>query len=171
MAKGEIILVDEKDNEVGTGEKIEVLRDGKLHRAFSIFIFNSEGEILLQKRAKTKYHSAGLWSNSCCSHPRPNQNLKEEARKRLREEMGIDCDLKEIFSFIYRVNLENLIEHEFDHVFIGRFDGRPEPNEREAEDWKWINPKELTKDVKENPEKYTRWFKIALDRVLKENEA
>ncbi len=171
MVKEEIILVDEKDNEVGTGEKLEVHRSGKLHRAFSIFIFNSRGETLLQKRAKTKYHSAGLWSNSCCSHPRPNQNLEEEARKRLREEMGISCDLKEIFSFLFRANLGNLIEHEVDHVFIGRFDGRPEPNEREAEDWKWINPGELTRDVKENPGKYTHWFKIALDRALKENKA
>lgn len=166
MTEKEIILVDEKDNEVGTGEKMQVHQAGLLHRCFSIFIFNSKGELLLQKRAKSKYHSGGLWSNTCCSHPRPNQNLKEEAKRRLKEEMGIDCDLKEIFSFIYKAKLGNLIEYEFDHVFFGKFDGNPKPNKREVEDWKWINPKELKKDIKENPQKYTFWFKKILNKVL-----
>ena len=166
MVGGKIILVDKKDNKLGAGEKLKVHREGKLHRAFSIFIFNSQGEILLQKRAKTKYHSAGLWSNACCSHPKVNKNIKDEAEKRLKEEMGIKCSLKEIFSFVYRANLGNLIEHEFDHVFVGEFNGNPKPNKKEAEDWKWINPKELKKDFKKNPENYTYWFKIILNDVL-----
>ncbi len=167
MTRGEIIIVDKKDEEVGTGDKITVHRTGLLHRAFSIFIFNSRREIMLQQRAKSKYHSPGLWSNACCSHPRPNQNLKDEVHTRLKKEMGIDCDLKEIFSFMYKANLGNLTEHEFDHVFVGRFDGNPKPNKLEAEDWKWINPKKLKKDIKENPNKYTYWFKLTLDKVLK----
>lgn len=162
-----IILVDKKDNEIGVGEKLKVHQEGKLHRAFSIFIFNSKGEMLLQKRAKTKYHSPGLWTNTCCSHPGPNKNLEEEAKRRLKEEMGINCQLKEIFSFIYKVNLGSLIEHEFNHVFIGKFNGKPTVNAKEADDWEWINTKELKKDVRKNPEKYAYWFRLILDKVLK----
>lgn len=162
-----IILVDKKDNEIGVGEKLKVHKEGKLHRAFSIFIFNSKGEVLLQKRAKTKYHSPGLWTNTCCSHPGPNKNLEEEAKRRLKEEMGINCQLKEIFSFIYKVNLGSLIEHEFNHVFIGKFNGKPTVNAKEADDWEWINTKELKKDVRKNPEKYAYWFRLILGRVLK----
>ena len=164
----EIILVDENDKEVGIGEKLEVHRQGKLHRAFSILIFNSKGEILIQKRPRSKYHSAGLWSNTCCSHPRSNETLKEAVNRRLKEEMGIEgveCQLKEIFSFVYRVDLGNLTEYELDHVFIGEFDGTPKPDKREVEDWKWISPRELRKDIKENSEKYTYWFKIILDKA------
>jgi len=164
MAKKEIILVDEKDNEIGRGEKLKVHREGKLHRAFSIFIFNSKGEMLIQQRAKTKYHSANLWSNTCCSHPKPNETLEKATQRRLKEEMEIQCDLKELFSFIYRVNLGNLIEHEFNHVFVGKFDGNPKPNREEVQDWKWITVKDLKKDIKENPEKYSYWFKIILDK-------
>ena len=148
--KEEIILVDEKDNEVGIGEKLKVHREGKLHRAFSIFIFNPKGEMLLQKRAKTKYHSLGLWTNTCCSHPRPNELLVEAIYRRLKEEMGINCDLKKIFSFVYKADLGEMTEYEFDHVFIGKFDENPYLNKEEAEDWKWISPGELKKDVKEN---------------------
>jgi len=165
-----IILVDKKDNQIGVEEKIKAHLEGKLHRAFSIFLFNAKGEMLIQKRAKGKYHSGSLWSNACCSHPRPNQDIKQEAKTRLKEEMGIDYDskdLKEIFSFIYKAKLGDLIEYEFDHVFMGKFEGNPKPNKEEAEDWKWVNPEELKKDVKENPEKYTEWFRIILDRVLK----
>jgi len=164
--KEEIILVDEKDNEVGVGKKLKVHREGKLHRAFSIFIFKSKGDLLLQKRASGKYHSSGLWTNTCCSHPRPNELLAKAAHRRLREEMGIDCELKEIFSFVYKANLGDLTEYEFDHVFIGKFDGNPILNEEESEDWKRMKPEELKVDVKENPEKYTYWFKLILDRVL-----
>lgn len=162
-----IILVDKKDNEIGVGEKLKVHQEGKLHRAFSIFIFNSKEEMLLQKRAKTKYHSPGLWTNTCCSHPGPNKNLEEEVKRRLKEEMGINCQLKEIFSFIYKVNLGSLIEHEFNHVFIGKFNGKPIVNAKEADDWEWINTKEFKKDVRKNPEKYAYWFRLILDRVLK----
>lgn len=163
----EIILVDEKDNEVGTDEKLKIHQEGKLHRAFSIFIFNSKKEMLLQKRAKTKYHSAGLWTNACCSHPRPGQNLQDEARRRLKEEMGIETQLRELFSFIYKADLGNLTEYEFDHVFIGKFEGEPLLNKEEADDWKWINVKELRENVKRRPEEYTFWFRLVLDRVLR----
>ena len=167
MDRKKVILVDEKDNEVGVGEKLKVHQEGKLHRAFSIFIFNSKNEMLLQKRAKTKYHSPALWTNACCSHPRPKKDLKSEAKRRLKEEMGIDCELKEVFSFIYKVNLGNLTEHEFDHVFVGKFDGNPMPDNKEADDWKWVNINELRQDVKENPEKYTFWFRLILDKLAK----
>jgi isopentenyl-diphosphate delta-isomerase len=158
-------LVDKNDKEIGQGEKLRIHREGKLHRAFSIFIFNSKKELLLQKRAKTKYHSPGLWSNTCCSHPRPGKNLLLETKKRLKEEMGIECPLKEIFSFIYRVNLGEMTEYEFDHIFVGRFNGNPKINKKEAEDWKWVNLLDLKKDIKQNPEKYTFWFKIIFDKI------
>ena len=162
-----IILVDEKDREIGWEEKIKAHKEGKLHRAFSIFLFNSRGEMLLQKRAKTKYHSPGLWTNTCCSHPRPNKNLEEETKRRLKEEMGINCQMKKIFSFIYKVNLGKLMEHEFNHVFIGKFDGKPKASSEEVDDWKWINAKELKKEMRKKPEKYAYWFRLILDRVLK----
>jgi len=162
-----VILVDEKDNPVGTGEKIKTHLQGKLHRAFSIFIFNKKGELLLQKRAKSKYHSAGLWSNTCCSHPRLGFGLEKEAQRRLKEEMGIRVDLKKISSFIYKAKIGHLIEHEFDHLLIGKFDGLPKPNKNEVEDWKWLNLKELKKEIRENPEKYTTWFKLILNDVQK----
>ena len=164
MPKRKVILVDEKDNPLGTGEKLKTHREGKLHRAFSIFVFNSKGELLLQKRARGKYHSGGLWTNTCCSHPEPDKNLKAEAEKRLQEEMGFTCDLKEISSFVYKAGLGDLIEYEFDHVFSGKFDGNPEPDKTEAEDWKWINLTELKQDVKDSPEKYTYWFKAILEK-------
>ncbi len=160
-------MVDEKDNQIGTGEKLKAHQDSKLHRAFSIFIFNSKGELLLQKRAKSKYHSGGLWSNTCCSHPRPDQDIKKEAKRRLMEEMGIDCNLKGVFNFIYKANLGTLTEHEFDHVFVGKFDGNPKPNKEEAEDWKWIDMDELRKEIDKNPEKYTPWLKIAINSVIR----
>ena len=163
-----VILVDEKDNEIGTEEKIKAHQNGgKLHRAFSIFIFNSQGQMLIHKRAKTKYHSPGLWTNACCSHPKPGESLKEAVHRRLKEEMGFDCELEEAFSFIYKADVGNgLTEWEFDHVFIGRFDGEPEPNPEEVDDWKWMNIDELKKDIEQNPEKYTPWFRIAFERVV-----
>ena len=161
----EIILVDEKDNQIGTGEKSKIHKEGRLHRAFSILIFNSKGELLLQKRAKTKYHSGGLWTNTCCSHPRVGENLEAAARKRLKEEMGIEAELEEKFSFIYKVKLGDLTEHEFDHVFSGEFNGKPEINPEEADDWKWMGIQELKKDIKENPENYAFWFKIIIHRL------
>jgi len=159
-----IILVNKKDNEIGIEEKIKAHKEGKLHRSFSIFIFNREGELLIQKRAKSKYHSPGLWSNTCCSHPRPGKNLEDETKRRLKEEMGFECNLREIFSLIYKAKVGNLIEHEFDHVFLGKFNGEPRPNPEEVEDWKWVNLTELKKDIKENPQKYTFWFKKILKK-------
>lgn len=164
MAEADIILVDEKDNQVGTGEKLKTHQQGKLHRAFSIFVFNPAGELLLQKRAETKYHSPGLWTNTCCSHPRPHQNIKSEAKRRLREEMGFECDLKEVFSFIYKAELGPLTEHEFDHVFVGEFAGQPLPNENEVGEWKWLKMEEIKEDVRKYPEKYTPWFKIIINK-------
>lgn len=161
-----VILVDKKDKEIGREEKLKAHQEGKLHRAFSVFIFNKKGELLLQKRAEAKHHSGGLWSNACCSHPRPGFDLKGEAKKRLKEEMGIETCLKEVFSFIYKAKVGDLIEHEFDYVFVGKFDGEPKPDKSEAEDWKWLNEKDLKKDIKESPEKYTFWLKIIAHRQL-----
>ena len=143
--KEEIILVDKNDREIGKGEKLKVHQEGKLHRAFSIFIFNSKGDLLIQKRADTKYHSPGLWTNTCCSHPRVGEPLDKATKRRLKEEMGIEAELKEIFSFLYKVRLDDLVENEFDHVFIGEFEGEPKINKEEASQWKWINPEELKK--------------------------
>ncbi|MEK7510284.1 MAG: isopentenyl-diphosphate Delta-isomerase [Patescibacteria group bacterium] len=166
-----VILVDEQDREIGTEEKIETHRKGTLHRSFSIFILNSKGEMLLQQRAKGKYHSGGLWSNACCGHPRPGEATGQAARRRLKEEMGFDCELKEIFQFIYKVELDHdLWEHEFDHVYKGMFNGEMVLNPQEVMNFRWIDKESLQRDVREHPEKYSAWFKIALEKVLKELE-
>lgn len=163
----EVVLVDENDNVIGTGEKIKTHQEGKLHRAFSIFVFNSKGELLLQKRAKSKYHSGGLWTNTCCSHPRPRESIEEAIHRRLKEEMGFDCELKEMFSFSYEVKLDNnLFEHEYDHVFIGNFDGEPTPNPEEVDEWKWVDVEELKKDIQGNPDSYSYWLRISIDKVI-----
>jgi isopentenyl-diphosphate delta-isomerase len=162
-----IILVDEKDREIGTGEKMKVHEEGRLHRAFSVFVFNSKGETLLQRRAKAKYHSGGLWTNTCCSHPRTGEGLGEAVHRRLKEEMGFDVPLKEVFSFIYKVKFGNgLTEHELDHVFVGKFEGKPVPNPKEAEGWKWVSLDELKKDIQRDPESYTYWLKASLDKLI-----
>ncbi|MCE2393238.1 isopentenyl-diphosphate Delta-isomerase [Candidatus Poribacteria bacterium] len=164
-----VILVDRMGREIGTEEKLKAHREGKLHRAFSVFIFNKLGELLLQKRSETKYHSGGLWTNTCCSHPRLGESHNCAARRRLNEEMGFDCELTELFSFIYHAKLENsLFEHELDSVFVGRYDGQPVPNPDEVEDWKWMEPEKLKRDVGENPEHYTYWFKLILNCVVKQ---
>lgn len=162
-----VILVDKKDNIIGVEEKIKAHQKGKLHRAFSILLFNKKGETLIQKRAKSKYHSPGLWSNTCCSHPRPNEDTKEAAKRRLKEEMGIKTNLKEVFSFIYKAKVGNLIEHEFDHVFLGSFNGKPKPNKKEVANWRWIKLKELEKEIKINSQGYTPWFKIIFKELKK----
>ncbi len=163
-----VVLVDENDREIGIEEKIKAHENGgKLHRAFSIFIFNKNGKMLLQRRALTKYHAPGLWSNTCCSHPRPGEEVEKAAHRRLREEMGFDCELKWLFATIYKADVGNgLTEWEYDHVFIGTFDGEPEPNPEEVCEWKWISIEELVEDVKKKPEKYTPWFRILLPKVL-----
>ena len=164
-----VILVDNAGREIGTEEKLKAHREGKLHRAFSIFIFNTLGELLLQKRSKTKYHSGGLWTNTCCSHPRLGESHYCAARRRLNEEMGFDCELTELFSFIYHTELENdLFEHELDHVFVGRYDDQPVPNPDEVDDWKWMDIEELRREIEENRDHFTYWFKLILDRVLKQ---
>ncbi len=166
-----VILVDPMGREIGTEEKLKAHREGKLHRAFSVFVFNTSGELLLQKRSETKYHSGGLWTNTCCSHPRLGESHSCAARQRLNEEMGFDCELTELFSFIYHAKLENnLFEHELDHVFVGHYDGQPVPNSDEVDDWKWMDIKKLKRNVEENPEHYTYWFKLILNRVLKQYE-
>jgi len=165
----EIILVDENDNETGSMEKIKAHENGgTLHRAFSIFVFNSKGEMLLQKRAEGKYHCPGLWTNTCCSHQNPGETLEQAAHRKLKQEMGFDTELKEIFKFIYKAEFDNgLTEHELDHVFVGRHDGEIKLNPEEAGDLKWIGAKELQDDVSKSPEKYTPWFKIVLGKVVK----
>lgn len=165
--KEKVILVDESDREIGFEEKIEAHRRGLLHRAFSVFIFNSRGELLLQKRAEGKYHSAGLWTNTACGHPRPGEELASAAERRLREEMGINCKLKDVSTFIYQVPFGNgLIEHELDHVFIGRTDDLPMPDPTEAGDWRHVSWTDLEKAVALNPEAYTFWFRIILERGI-----
>ncbi len=158
-----VILVDKRDREKGIEEKIEAHKKCMLHRAFSILIFNSKCEILLQKRAKSKYHCGGLWTNACCSHPMPGENIENAAHRRLKEEMGFDCDLEEIGSFIYKVKFENgLSEYEYDHVLLGFYDGKVKINKEEAEDYKWVSLENLEKDIKKNPELYTPWFKMIM---------
>lgn len=165
MLKEKVILVDAFDNEVGTMEKLEAHEKGQLHRAFSVFLYNSRGELLLQQRALHKYHSPGLWTNTCCSHPRPGETNIDAAKRRLMEEMGIECHLEYAFSFMYEQKLGELIEHELDHVFIGTFDGKPTINPEEVADWKLISESNLKSDMLQNPEHYTIWFRLCLQRV------
>jgi len=163
----QVILVDENDNEIGVEEKISAHKAGKLHRCFTIFVFNSKGELMLQKRAKEKYHSGGLWTNTCCGHQQPGDPGNKTAHDRLQEEMGFDCDLKEIFTFTYRAELDNdITEHELDHVYVGYYDRGPKLNSDEADDWQWITPDKLRQDVHDYPDKYTFWFKLIIERVL-----
>jgi len=168
MMEEQIILVDDNDNEIGTMEKQEAHLKGKLHRAISVFIFNSKGDLLLQQRAISKYHSGGLWSNACCTHPRKGESTEKAAKRRLAEEMGMRCDLNFRFSFIYRAELANgLIEHEFDHVYFGESDDEPILNAEEAENFKYENIYTLISNVKKNGSEYTEWFKICLEEVKK----
>lgn len=167
MAFDEVILVDKSDRELGRMEKLEAHKQGKLHRAFSIFVFNKAEEFLLQKRAGNKYHSGGLWTNTCCSHPQPGESVITSAKKRLKYEMGFDCKLDEAFKFIYKAEFENnLIEYELDHVLIGKFDSKPKINRDEVEDWKYVSLKDLKIDLQESPEHYTYWFKIAIEKLM-----
>lgn len=161
-----IIVVDKFDKEIGSIEKMEAHHKGILHRAFSILVFNKKNELLLQKRDKDKYHSPGLWTNTCCSHPRFGESLEQAVNRRLKEEMGFTCELKEVFSFIYKAELENkLTENEFDHVFMGIYDGEVEINKDEVEDYKWISIEEAKVDMENNPEQYTYWFKVLFHRA------
>lgn len=162
-----VILVDENDNQIGVEEKLKAHQNANLHRAFSIFVFNDKNELLLQQRALDKYHSGGLWTNTCCSHPRPKEETINAAERRLQEEMGFSCELSLVFSFKYKAIFDNgLTENEFDHVFVGKYDNEIVPNKIEVNAYKWVDLKWLEKDIKTNQEIYTVWFKICFERVL-----
>lgn len=166
MAKDFVILVNEDDQATGEMEKMEAHELGLLHRAFSVFIFNRKGEMLLQRRALTKYHSGGLWTNACCSHPRPGEDTRMGAQRRLQEELGFTIPLRKIFDFTYSASFDNgLIENEFDHVFIGMYEEEILPNEVEVMDVAYRPLSWITKDLHDHPEKYTAWFHIAFPRI------
>ena len=161
-----VILVTPDDAPVGVAEKPLAHRRGMLHRAFSVFVINSSGEWLLQRRARGKYHSAGLWSNTCCGHPRPGEEVEAAARRRLAEEMGIECALDPIFSFVYRVDLGGgMIEHEYDHVLWGVTDDRPAPDPEEVEEWRWQSVNRIRSELADTPGAFTYWFRLAFDEM------
>lgn len=163
----EVILVDEQDKAIGSMEKLEAHKQGVLHRAFSVFIFNSENEMLLQQRAFTKYHSAGLWTNTCCSHPRPGEKTPDAANRRLAEEMGIQTKLEHKTSFTYKTKFENeLTEHEFDHVFTGISQTDPVINKEEVNAFKWMSLEKVKEEIKTKPGEFTSWFKIAIEKIF-----
>ena len=165
--KEEVILVNERDEPQGLMEKMEAHEKGLLHRAFSVFVFNDKNQLLLQQRALSKYHSGGFWTNTCCSHPRSQETVLEAAHRRLQEEMGFDCDLKKLTDFVYRAELDKgLIEHEFDHVFVGTWDGTPVLNTEEAASYAWMDVEDLEADIASRPELYTAWFKIIYQQFL-----
>lgn len=162
----EVILVDENDCRIGVLEKLEAHRKGLLHRAFSVFIFNDQNQLMLQQRAFDKYHSGGLWTNTCCSHPAPEESIEDACHRRLREEMGFDTNLEFVTSFIYKAELDQrLTEHEFDHVFIGNYNQHPVINTAEVAAWKFVNLADLENDLALNPQNYTVWFKIIYSNV------
>jgi isopentenyl-diphosphate Delta-isomerase len=162
----QVILVDDHDREIGTAEKMQAHIDASLHRAFSVFVFRDSGELLLQRRALNKYHSSGLWSNTCCGHPRPGEITADAARRRLHEEMGLDCALNECFSFIYQQPVGNgLIEFEWDHVFIGWSEAVPEPSLDEVHEWRWQGIEQVKREVNQHPERFTSWFPDAFARL------
>jgi isopentenyl-diphosphate delta-isomerase len=166
MERDKVILVNEQDKAIGSMEKMEAHEAGLLHRAFSIFIFNPQGELLLQQRAQTKYHSGGLWTNTCCSHPQPGEDTYEAAKKRLKEEMGFTTELKKIFHFTYKSDMENgLIEHEFDHVYAGEYDGPVPFNRKEVMDSSFKSMDDIRNQVEMNPEKFTSWFRLAFPKL------
>lgn len=162
-----VVLVDPSDAEIGVEEKLRAHQTGLLHRAFSVFVFHPSGALLLQKRASDKYHSGGLWSNTCCGHPRPGNDLRAEARRRLKEEMGIECALKKVFDFRYHSALPGgLTENELDHVFVGVSAQEPVPDPTEVEEWRWQRPRQIEQDLANDPTAYTVWFPIAWRGVM-----
>lgn len=164
-----VILVDENDNPIGTMPKMEAHEKAMLHRAFSVFILNANDEVLLQQRANDKYHSAGLWTNTCCSHPHPGEDTLGAARRRLKEEMGMEADLQFVFKFMYKAPFDNLLtEHEIDHVFIGKTDQLPVINPEEVASYKYMKPEEIKLDMEQNPQSYTVWFRIIFNEFYKE---
>ncbi|WPY99412.1 isopentenyl-diphosphate Delta-isomerase [Christiangramia sp. OXR-203] len=165
MAQEKVILVNEKDEQIGLMEKIEAHEKALLHRAFSVFVFNDKNELMIQQRALSKYHSPGLWTNTCCSHQREGESNIEAGKRRLQEEMGFSTELKDTISFIYKAPFDNgLTEHEFDHILVGYFEGKPDLNPDEVAEWKWMSLEAIEKDMQANPSIYTEWFKIIFDK-------
>lgn len=166
MTEEHVVLVNTLDQDQGTMEKMEAHRAGQLHRAFSVFILNSRGELLLQQRAHHKYHSGGLWTNTCCSHPREGEDVVDAAKRRLVEEMGMQCQISKGFDFIYRSELDGgLVEHEFDHVLFGISDVAPQPNADEVADYRYVTFNAVRKEMAEDPERFTTWFRICFERA------
>ncbi|WP_417362067.1 isopentenyl-diphosphate Delta-isomerase [Galbibacter sp.] len=167
MYKGKelVVLVDEDDRQIGLMEKIEAHEKAMLHRAFSVFVFNDKGETLLQQRAAHKYHSPGLWANTCCSHQRDGESNLEAGMRRLQEEMGFTTELEEVLSFIYHAPFDNgLTEHEYDHILVGKYNQDPNVNPDEVASWKWVSLKDIKADIAEHPSHYTAWFKIIFEK-------
>lgn len=165
MKEPQVILVDEKDQKIGLMPKLEAHQKGVLHRAFSVFIFNDKDELLLQQRALEKYHTPGLWANTCCSHQLDGETSIEAGKRRLKEEMGFTTDLKEATTFIYKAEFDNgLTEHELDHILTGRYNEDPVVNPEEVADWKWMPLEAVKEDIKKNPGNYTPWFKIIFEK-------
>ncbi|SIR04808.1 isopentenyl-diphosphate Delta-isomerase [Maribacter ulvicola] len=165
MKEEQVILVNESNEQIGTMAKMEAHEKAVLHRAFSVFITNDSGDIMLQQRAASKYHSPLLWTNTCCSHQRVGESNIEAGKRRLQEEMGFQAELKELFSFIYKAPFDNgLTEHEYDHVMLGSFNSEPTINPDEVEAWKWMSPEAVKEDISQNPKEYTAWFKIIFDK-------
>lgn len=158
-----VILVDAADRPIGTAGKLAAHRAGRLHRAISVFVLNDGDELLLQRRAEGKYHSGGLWSNACCSHPRPGERTEDAARRRLMEELGFSCPIEHAFGMVYRADVGGgLVEHEYDHIFLGRWNGSPRPDPTEVADWKWVPLAALLDEVLRHPGRFTYWFRVAL---------
>mgnify|MGYP000379919620 FL=1 len=165
MKEEQVILVNENNEQIGTMPKMEAHEKALLHRAFSVFIANDNGDIMLQQRAASKYHSPLLWTNTCCSHQRVGESNIEAGKRRLQEEMGFQTELKELFSFIYKAPFDNgLTEHEYDHVMLGSYNAEPNINIDEVEAWKWMSPEAVKEDISKNPNAYTAWFKIIFDK-------
>ena len=165
MKEENVILVNHEDEKIGLMPKMEAHEKGLLHRAFSVFIFNDKNDLMLQRRALDKYHSPGLWTNTCCSHQRDGEDNVEAGKRRLMEEMGFETDLKEIVSFIYKAPFDNgLTEHEFDHVLVGNYNEAPNINREEVAEWKWMPLEEVKEDIDINPSLYTAWFKIIFNK-------
>lgn len=164
----EVILVNEEDEVIGTMEKLRAHQEGVLHRAFSVFIFNSEGKMLIHRRALDKYHSGGLWTNTCCSHPAPGEDTLTSALRRLQEEMGLACSIKKLFDFTYRAEVgHGLTEYEFDHVFAGVCNDAPKPDPTEVCDWKWVHLEAVKAEIQLHPEHFTAWFRIVIPMLEK----
>jgi len=160
-----VILVDQDNNQIGTMPKMEAHKKAVLHRAFSVFVMNNKGEIMLQQRAAHKYHSPLLWTNTCCSHQRVGETNIQAGKRRLQEEMGFVTELNDLFSFIYKASFDNgLTEHELDHVMMGSYDEEPNINVEEVVDWKWMKPQDIKNDILEHPDNYTAWFKIIFEK-------